>query len=49
MPAFLVDLLAAHLKNAPESEFVFSTKDGSPIRRSNFRQRVWRPAVKAAD
>ena len=46
IPAFLVDLLAAHLKRAPESEFVFSTKDGSPIRRSNFRQRVWKPAVK---
>ncbi len=46
IPAFLVDLLAAHLKGAPESEFVFCTKDGSPIRRSNFRQRVWRPAVK---
>ena len=46
IPAFLVDLLAAHLKRAPESEFVFSTKDGRPIRRSNFRQRVWMPAVK---
>src|SRR5665809_39541 len=46
IPAFLVDLLAAHLKRAPESEFVFWTKNGSPIRRSNFRQRVWKPAVK---
>jgi integrase len=46
IPAFLVDLLAAHLKAAPKSEFVFCTKDGSPIRRSNFRQRVWKPAVK---
>ena len=46
IPAFLVDLLAAHLKRAPESEFVFSTRDGRPIRRSNFRQRVWMPAVK---
>jgi integrase len=48
IPDFLVDLLAAHLKNAPESEFLFCTKDGNPIRRSNFRQHVWRPAVKAA-
>jgi integrase len=46
IPDFLVDLLAAHLEHAPKSEFVFCTKDGSPIRRSNFRQRVWKPAVK---
>ena len=46
IPDFLADLLAAHLKNARDSEFVFCTKDGSPIRRSNFRQRVWKPAVK---
>jgi integrase len=46
IPAFLVDLLAAHLKEAPESEFVFCTRDGSAIRRSNFRQRVWKPGVK---
>jgi integrase len=48
IPGFLVDLLAAHLKEQPRSEFVFSTKDGRPIRRSNFRQRVWRPAVNKA-
>jgi integrase len=46
IPAFLVGLLASHLKSAPESEFVFCTQDGSPIRRSNFRQRVWKRALK---
>lgn len=46
IPAFLVDLLSAHLKRAPASEFVFCTRDGSPIRRSKFRQRVWKPALK---
>ncbi len=46
IPAFLVDLLAAHLKSAPESDFVFCTRDRKPIRRSNFRQRVWKPALK---
>ena len=40
IPAFLVHLLAAHLKDAPESQFVFCTMDGSPIRRSNPATRV---------
>jgi integrase len=48
IPGFLVDLLAAHLKDQARSEFVFTTKNGRPIRRSNFRQRVWRPAVNKA-
>jgi hypothetical protein len=40
-----VDLLAAHLKRAPDSEFVFSTRDGSPIRRST-SESPYKPAVK---
>ncbi|MQB02131.1 MAG: site-specific integrase, partial [Actinobacteria bacterium] len=38
VPRFLVEELRDHLEDAPESEFVFCTRDGSPIRRSNFRQ-----------
>jgi integrase len=48
VPNFLVDVLADHLAASPPSQFIFSTATGSPIRRSNFRQRYWRPAIRAA-
>jgi integrase len=48
VPAFLVDVLAAHLAAAPPSEFVFTSKRGSVLRRSSFRSKVWLPAVAAA-
>lgn len=31
------------------SELVFTTPGGSPLSNSNFRDRVWRPAIKAAE
>ena len=48
VPVFLVDLLGAHLKRTPESEFVFCSREGTPLRRSNFRQRYWKPALEKA-
>ena len=48
IPPFLCDLLARHLRDAPETEFVFSTATGAPLRRSSFREAIWLPAVSRA-
>ncbi len=48
MPSFLVDLLADHRRQNPAAEFVFVTESGGLIRRSNFRTRCWKPALKQA-
>ncbi len=46
-PRFVVDELAAHLAMM-DGELVFPAADGSPLRASNFRRRIWQPAVEAA-
>ena len=49
VPSFLVEVLARHLAvHADGSGLVFSAPNGGPIRRSNFRRRVWLPAVEAS-
>ena len=50
LPRFLVDVLARHLERYPstEMELVFSAPDGGSLRRTNFRRRVWVPAVAAS-
>ena len=48
MPPFLATVLAEHLAAAPASEFVFVGPKGALLRRSNFRRRVWNPALEAA-
>lgn len=49
VPAFLVDALAAHLaKYSDDSGLIFSAPTGGPIRRSNFRRRIWLPAVETS-
>jgi len=48
LPAFLVDVLAAHLADAPDSEFVFPSRNGSHLDYWNFLKRYWRPAVESA-
>ncbi len=49
MPAFLVEELAQHLAQYRGSEeWVFSSPLGGPVRRTNFRRRVWLPAVQAS-
>lgn len=48
IPASLVEMLAEHLAHSPESEYVFSAADGSPLRRGNFRRREWGPAIERA-
>jgi integrase len=48
LPAFLVTELDAHLAQWSEpgpDGLVFPAPEGGPLRRSNFRRRVWTPTV----
>jgi integrase len=51
VPGFLVDMLAEHLactgRRDPEA-LVFQAPEGGPLRATNFRRRVWAPAVNVA-
>ncbi len=48
LPRFLCDALSQHLASIPidGDGFVFQAPRGGPLRRSNFRRRVWLPAVR---
>ncbi|MBW3592020.1 MAG: site-specific integrase [Actinobacteria bacterium] len=51
LPAFLVDVLAKHLKaRAPlgPEDLIFVGAYGAPLRASSFRRRFWVPAVEAS-
>jgi integrase len=51
LPAFVRDRLADHLSRVEASTphaFVFTTTNGAPLRLTNFRRRVWIPAVARA-
>lgn len=45
LPPFLRDLLTEHRERNPKARFVFTGTDGGLLRRSNFRRRVWLPAL----
>ncbi|MFB9902900.1 tyrosine-type recombinase/integrase [Allokutzneria oryzae] len=45
LPGFLVEELAALRGRNPGARFVFTGTDGGLYRRSNFRRRVWLPAL----
>jgi integrase len=45
LPPFLVDELRAHRDRNRDAQFVFSGLNGGLHRRSNFRRRVWLPAL----
>jgi integrase len=50
LPAFLRDLLAAHIARFVDSDpdaLVFTTLTETPLRSSNFRRIVWLPATRA--
>ncbi len=51
-PPFLADVLGAHIGAFPDPDpsrqLVFTSDDSAPLRRSNFRRRVWVPAVEEA-
>lgn len=49
VPSFVVEELAQHLAaHADGSGFLFTAPSGGPIRRTNFRRRIWLPAVRAS-
>ena len=48
IPAFLAEMLGAHLQRGPGGAFVFTAKEGGLLRRSNFRRRYWKPALERA-
>jgi integrase len=45
LPPFLVEELRAHRDRNPDAQFVFTGVNGGLHRRSNFRRRVWLPAL----
>jgi integrase len=47
LPDFVIEALAEHLASFPAEleELVFRNERGGPLRRANFRQRVWLPAL----
>jgi integrase len=50
MPEPLVDEVRAHLAEFVErggEAYVFTSSDGQPIERNNFRKRVWLPAIRS--
>ena len=48
-PAFIVEELAEHIGAFPDpSGLIFTAPSGGPIRRTNFRRRIWLPAVVAS-
>ena len=51
VPGFLRDRLAAHMVTNPADgaeAFVFADSKGGPLRNSNWRHRVWKPACEAS-
>ena len=48
LPGFLVKDLEAHLEAAPNSEWVFASKEDGHLRYDNFRRREWKVATEAA-
>jgi integrase len=52
IPSFVALSIARHLElhaEAGQEGLVFPAAEGGPMRRSNFRRRVWEPSTKAAD
>jgi integrase len=56
IPAFLAEELAAHMaeymrppaEDPSGADLLFTSREGNPIRRTNFRRRYWKPAIRAA-
>jgi integrase len=51
MPRFIAEMVGAAMgtKEAKKSGLVFPSPKGEPMRRGNFRRRVWLPAVEASE
>jgi integrase len=48
IPRFLISELEQQLAERSSTDFVFTTRDGMPIRASNFNRRIWQPATASA-
>ncbi len=50
LPAFVAEALARHLEGRPDGPeaLVFADSRGGPVRRTNWRRRVWEPALRGA-
>ncbi|MCH7670112.1 MAG: site-specific integrase [Acidobacteria bacterium] len=49
VPSFVAEEMARHLAaHADETDLIFGAPAGGPIRRTNFRRRIWLPAVRAS-
>ena len=48
IPRFLIADLEEQLSKRSSTDYVFTTRDGMPIRASNFNRRVWQPATASA-
>ena len=49
LPKVVADSLASHLAQHPSKEgLLFAAAEGGVIRRTNFRRRVWKPALRAS-
>ena len=50
LPRFVSEMLALHLESVPADPdaLVFTAGRRTPLRNSNFRRRVWQPALEAA-
>lgn len=45
IPTQVLDAIEPLLKNLPSTEYIFRTRQGRPVRHSNFYNRVWLPAT----
>ena len=49
IPAWLVDVLAEHIATHPgDDDLIFTAPARGPIRRTSFRTRFWKPAVRSS-
>jgi integrase len=49
VPRFLVEEIVRHMRAFPDpSQLVFTSPEGGPLRRTNFRRRFWLPAVESS-
>jgi integrase len=48
LPRFLADMLADHIDPLGPDDLVFTSREGEPIRQTNFMRRHFKPAVRAA-
>lgn len=48
VPRFIADMLAEDMAGKRPDDLVFATRSGTPLRKANFRKRMWLPALAKA-